>query len=337
MANDHSPAHYDGATAAPAALPQSMGMMAPKTFDEAMRFADVMSKSNIVPKDYQGAPGNILVAIQWGSEIGLPPLQAMQNIAVINGRPSIWGDAMIALVRGSGKLEKIEEWTEGEGEDMVAYCTVKRKGEAETTREFSYEDAKTAQLIGKQGPWRQYPKRMMQLRARGFALRDVFTDVLRGIHIAEEAQDMPREMRDVTPEGEPEPEAPKAKKSRASSVADKVKSRKKAQEDPAPDLDAMLASIKLAETEDELKVAGADAGKLSDKDRDTLREAYGTRLFEIRIAATIKMIRDDLNGVSGSDVEAVMESHAKALADVEQERPEEYKTLIDLADERANA
>jgi hypothetical protein len=335
MANDHSPAHYEGATTAPAALPQSMGMMAPKTFDEAMRFADVMSKSNIVPKDYQGQPGNILVAIQWGSEIGLPPLQAMQNIAVINGRPSIWGDAMIALVRGSGKLESIEEWIEGEDKDMIAYCKVQRKGETATVREFSWDDAQTAGLIGKQGPWKQYPKRMMQLRARGFALRDVFTDVLRGIHIAEEAQDMPREMRDVTPQGEQEPEAPK--KSRAASVADKVKSRKKAQEDPAPDLDAMLTAIKLAETEDDLKTAGADAAKLSDGDRDKLREAYGNRLFEIRANGKIDMIRTDLNGVSGSDVEAVMESHAKALSEIEQELPDEYKTLIDLADERANA
>ena len=54
-------------------------------------------------------------------------------------------------------------------------------------------DAKTAGLIGKQGPWTQYPKRMRQMRARAFALRDVFPDVLRGMPVAEELQDMPKE------------------------------------------------------------------------------------------------------------------------------------------------
>ena len=63
--------------------------------------------------------------MQWGAEIGLQPLQAMQNIAVINGRPSLWGDAVLALVRSSGLLEQFEET---QTEDM-ATCTVKRKGQ----------------------------------------------------------------------------------------------------------------------------------------------------------------------------------------------------------------
>ena len=61
--------------------------LTPQSIDEALRLAEIMAKSDIVPKDYIGKPGNILVAIQWGAEIGLPPLQAMQNLAVINGRP----------------------------------------------------------------------------------------------------------------------------------------------------------------------------------------------------------------------------------------------------------
>ena len=163
--------------------------LAPKDLDEAMRFADMLAGSSIVPKDYIGKPGNCLVAIQWGMELGLQPMQAMQSIAVINGRPSLWGDAMLALVKAHPAFEWIKEECDGN----VAICTIKRRGEPEVVQSFSMEEAKRAGLTGKQGPWTQYPKRMLQMRARGFALRDAFPDALRGVVSAEEARDTPAE------------------------------------------------------------------------------------------------------------------------------------------------
>ena len=163
--------------------------LAPKDLDEAMRFADMLAGSSIVPKDYIGKPGNCLVAIQWGMELGLQPMQAMQSIAVINGRPSLWGDAMLALVKAHPAFEWIKEECDGN----VAICTIKRRGEPEVVQSFSLEEAKRAGLTGKQGPWTQYPKRMLQMRARGFALRDAFPDALRGVVSAEEARDTPTE------------------------------------------------------------------------------------------------------------------------------------------------
>ena len=176
-----------------AVQPRMSFSLAPQDLDQALRFADMLSKSNIVPKDFQNNPGNILVAVQWGMELGLQPMQAMQNIAVINGRPSLWGDAVIGLVRSSPLCEYVTE----ESFDDKAVCRVKRRGEDEQVRVFTIDDAKKAGLIGKQGPWTQYPKRMMQMRARSWALRDVFPDVLRGMPIAEEVMDI--EPKDVTP------------------------------------------------------------------------------------------------------------------------------------------
>lgn len=174
--------------------------LTPRNLTEAMNFADVMSKSSIVPKDFQGNPGNILVAVQWGMELGLQPLQAMQNIAVINGRPALWGDAVIALVRSSSLCEYVrEDLTDG-----VATCRVKRRGEEEQVRTFSMQDAQRAGLAGKSGPWSQYPARMLQMRARSWALRDVFPDVLRGMPVAEEVMD-------ITTEREVNPNAPAAR------------------------------------------------------------------------------------------------------------------------------
>lgn len=174
--------------------------LAPKSLDEALRFADMLSMSSIIPKDFANNPGNIIVAIQWGMELGLQPMQAMQSIAVINGRPALWGDAVIALVRSSPLCEYVYESLDGD----VATCRVKRRGEDEQSRNFTMADAKAAGLTGKSGPWTQYPKRMLQLRARAFALRDVFPDVLRGMPVAEEVQDFPAKERDVT---QPAPKA----------------------------------------------------------------------------------------------------------------------------------
>lgn len=163
--------------------------LSPQTFEQALTFSNYLADSDMVPKDFKGKPGNCLVAIQWGMEIGLKPLQAMQNIAVINGRPSLWGDAVIALVRSSPLCEYIIEEDDG----RTATCKVKRRGEPEQFRTFSMDDAKAAGLLGKQGPWTQYPKRMRQMRARAFAVRDVFPDVLKGLPVAEEVMDTPTE------------------------------------------------------------------------------------------------------------------------------------------------
>jgi hypothetical protein len=76
-------------------------------------------------------------------------------------------------------------------EGDTAICVAKRRGRKPVTAKFSVDDAKRAGLWGKQGPWTQYPKRMLQMRARGFALRDAFPDVLKGLITSEEAMDFP--------------------------------------------------------------------------------------------------------------------------------------------------
>jgi len=163
--------------------------LVPSDFDEAWRFSQLIAKSGMVPKDYANKPEAVMVAVQWGLEIGLKPLQALQNIAVINGRPCVWGDAALAIVTGHADFEDIAETVSGDGEKMIATCTVKRKGRSDVVRTFSAADAKRAGLWGKSGPWTNYTSRMMQMRARGFATRDAFPDALKGIGLAEEQMD----------------------------------------------------------------------------------------------------------------------------------------------------
>jgi hypothetical protein len=166
-------------------------VLRPQNFEQLSIFAQMAAKSSMVPAAYRGKVEDVMLAVQMGSEVGLAPMQALQNIAVVNGRPSLWGDAMLALCKMHPAWGGIKETCDGEGDKMRAVCEVHRKGDHPVTVTFTAEDAKRAGLLGKAGPWQQYPKRMMQMRARGFALRDAFPDALRGLISAEEAQDIP--------------------------------------------------------------------------------------------------------------------------------------------------
>lgn len=179
----------------------------PQNITEAMSIAKMIANSQLAPKDFRGKPEDTLVAMMMGNEIGLNPMQAIQNIAVINGRPSIWGDALLALVQNHPSFVSIEESYDPATES--ATCTVARKGGKPHTEIFSREDATTAGLWGR-NTWKQYPKRMLAMRARGFALRNQFADALLGLITMEEAQDMqvekeinPRPLQKVKPDIEP--------------------------------------------------------------------------------------------------------------------------------------
>lgn len=190
------------------------------------RFAQAVAASGWAPKGME-KPEAIVVAIQYGLEVGLTPMSALQNIAVINGRPSMYGDAQLALIRASGKCRHYCEALTDDAAHAVfidlnfaavagdetalqdlrkklahagaaikldkddqgfSTCTLREGGQLEFDR-FTVADAKKADLWGKSGPWKQYPKRMLKFRARSFLLRDNYGDVLKGLVEASEAWD----------------------------------------------------------------------------------------------------------------------------------------------------
>lgn len=161
--------------------------MTPTTLDEAMQYAKLIADSEMVPREFRGKAGNVLVAIQMGDEVGLKPLQALQSIAVINGRPSIWGDAVPGLCQTSPQYEWHREFFDEE--KQAAVCIVKRKGSPEHRYEFSMKDVVAGGYDKKPGPWQTERRRMMQMRARR-AFRDQFPDALKGLSIAEDVMDI---------------------------------------------------------------------------------------------------------------------------------------------------
>lgn len=185
--------------------------MEPRNLSEAMALAGELAKSNIVPKEFEGKPSNILIAFGFGGSVGLNPMQSLQSICVINGKPSMWGDAVLGVVKASG----LEEYTEEtyDPKTLTATCTTKRRGDpVVVVRSFSMEEAKKAGLTGKDS-WTKYPTRMLQMRARAWAMRDKYPDLLKGLQVREEVEDYVDT--DAT-------EEPVLRKSEISSIAAKI-------------------------------------------------------------------------------------------------------------------
>lgn len=164
----------------------------PKTMQEALDLAKMMSDSDLVPKDFKGKPGNVLIAVQMGAEMGVSPMQAIQNIAVINGRPGVFGDLGKALLLKAG-CQVAMLGQEDAKKRQMGWCKITRPDGRTGEASFSVEDAKTAKIWGKEGPWTNYPYRMLNWRAFWFAARDVAADLLKGMSGVEELQDIPKE------------------------------------------------------------------------------------------------------------------------------------------------
>lgn len=167
------------------------------SIETAWRFAEMVARSGLAPRSFVRAE-QIMVALQYGAELGITPMQSLQNLTVINGKVGMLGDLARALVESSEQCEWIRDncnqLAKMSLDDDSTACVIKarRRGSTSTVvRQFSVEDAKRANLWKREGPWSQYPRRMLYYRALGFLLRDAFPDVLRGIVVAEELQDYP--------------------------------------------------------------------------------------------------------------------------------------------------
>lgn len=178
------------------------GVFIGENIEAQFRIAKAHLLSRLLPNHFNTVE-KVLTGMQLAYELGLKPLTGMRQMAIINGTPSIWGELPLGLCFRSGFLEFINEivftkdgteiTAETSGKEIYkAVCTVKRKGyQKETTRYFSLDDAKQAGLLEKNGGvWQKYTRRMLQCRARSWALKDTFPDVLGGISIAEYDHDV---------------------------------------------------------------------------------------------------------------------------------------------------
>lgn len=223
----------------------------PQTFEETMRISRAVVASGLAPAALIGklegddAAAAVAVAIMSGAELGLKPMVSLRSFTVINGKPALYGDGLINVVRMSGKVAYLRTGCEERNGKMVGYCEAKRLDTGEDKRvEFSQADAERAGLWQTKAvvtkwnkwdkkneekpndsPWYRFPQRMLAWRAAGYCLRELFGDVLGGIRDEFEVREIDEveTMRDITPEKPalpPKPPAPPAPPAKAAETVE---------------------------------------------------------------------------------------------------------------------
>jgi hypothetical protein len=193
------------------------GFLKAQDLEGRFRIADALFKSKMIPKSYEN-PLQVMAAMEFAVELGLKPFQGLRNIAMIQGQPSIFGELPLGLAIKSGQLESITEFVFDIDYNEICfknknlnakpwggYCKIRRKGVGEGEAFFTMLEAQEAGLLGRNNPWKTYPKIMLQRRARSQVLKTLFPDMLSGVNIAEsDFNYIPDEggIKDVTRSGE---------------------------------------------------------------------------------------------------------------------------------------
>jgi hypothetical protein len=164
-------------------------------FENAQRIGKALASSALVPKDYQGQAGlpNVLVAMEIAGRMNLSPLQVMQNLNVIHGRPSWSSQFIIAMVNGCGRFSSLDFVVEGEGDLQSCYAvaTDLKSGKALKGPAVSIGMAKKEGWYSKNGSkWQTMPELMLRYRAAAFWGRLYVPEYLVGIKTNEEVIDI---------------------------------------------------------------------------------------------------------------------------------------------------
>ena len=148
-----------------------------------MELAKTLAVSSLLPQPLRGKPADVLVTVMYGRELGLSPMQSIQGIYVVNGRPSMSGQLWLAKVRQAGHRVTVK------ADDKKAVCTITRGDTGEEhTEEFTYAEAERAKLTGKD-VWKSWPKRMLTWRAVSNCATVICPEVALGFEVTEFVKD----------------------------------------------------------------------------------------------------------------------------------------------------
>ena len=172
------------------------------SFELHQRMAKSLAQSNLVPQQYQGQGGlpNCLVALEMANRMNISPLVVMQNMNVIQGRPSWSAQFVIATITGCGRFENFDYEMNGEREDLKVRCTATRIKDGKEIRGswVSIGMARSENWI-KNPKWKSMPEHMLKYRAATFFGRQYVADLLLGIQTEDEIVDI--EPMNITPKG----------------------------------------------------------------------------------------------------------------------------------------
>lgn len=160
------------------------GELAVRSWDELKELAKTLGPSSLLPSALRGKPADVLVTVMYGNELGLSPMQAIQGIYVVNGRPTLAAQTWLALARRAGHRVKVTEQTDDA-------CTVELErgdtGETHVSR-YTYAEAQQAKLSSKD-VWQQHRKAMLLARAVSQGCRFLCPEIALGFYAEGELDD----------------------------------------------------------------------------------------------------------------------------------------------------
>lgn len=281
--------------------PSAMVPIMPGSLEGLWRLSSALAKANILPDhltdkgraDYETVKANVFWVIQCGAELDIPACQAIMGIAIINGRPCVYGDLMIGKVRASGLAEYILETSEGSGDDLVCYCETRRRDTGEEiVRSYSWAEADKVVQKTKWGDkkltdkdtYKNYGPRMIAMRARAYCLRDAYSDVLKGIRAADEEEDQAYLGPVQRVEAPPRPQLPKAEKAIEGEVVDAPKAEDPTKEpsDYEQTAEHLISAFEAAVNIQDLGAAWDNSNPVFEDLPGDLREIVTKKFEELR-------------------------------------------------------
>lgn len=166
-----------------------------KSFNHMQRVAKMLSSSSLVPESYRGDKNmaNVMVALEMANRVGASPLQVMQNLNVIKGKPSWSSQFIISSINSCGKFNRLKFDIAGKGMDMkcTAWAIEKETGDRLDGVEITMQMAKDEGWLNKEGSkWKTMPELMIRYRAAAFFGRLYVPEIMMGMLTMEELQDM---------------------------------------------------------------------------------------------------------------------------------------------------
>lgn len=255
------------------------------SFMAGMKMAEALSRSKMIPADYQGKPENTLIAIEVAQRTGASPLAVMQNLYVVHGKPGWSAQYIIAAINASGRFSPLRYEMSGEKDTRACYAwATDQAGERLESPPVTIEIAKKEGWFGKAGSkWQTMPDLMLRYRAATLFGRLYAPEILMGMQTADEINDATPIEKDVTDQGET--------LSKADLVREKLKKRQ---------LETILAAIDAANTEEELTKATEQVKQLNSHDLNVAREAFKARKREIH-PVSFAVVADAINAAQDED------------------------------------
>ena len=170
-------------------------------FRECYKLAQIISQTQIIPEIYQGKPADCAIAVDMANRMNVSPMMVMQNLYVVKGKPSWSGQACKALVEGCGKFKNVRHQYFGDKGKDTRGCRIiavwADTGEIIEGPDVTIQMAKAEGWHGKNAKWSNMPELMLAYRASAFFARVYCPEILMGVHVEGEVEDIAKPVAEV--------------------------------------------------------------------------------------------------------------------------------------------